>query len=77
VDWLNALLLVERGIVAQQVDDVKTVESRKKLTIDRELLTVLQTWKQTAQFAADGDWVFASPTQLGRLPWSYDQVWRV
>jgi hypothetical protein len=23
------------------------------------------------------DWVFASPFKLGRLPWSYDQVWRV
>jgi integrase len=23
------------------------------------------------------DWIFASPIQLGRLPWSYDQVWRV
>jgi hypothetical protein len=21
--------------------------------------------------------MFASPVQLGRLPWSYDQVWRV
>ena len=21
--------------------------------------------------------MFASPSQLGRLPWSYDQVWRV
>jgi len=24
IDWLNGLLLVERGIVCQQVDDVKT-----------------------------------------------------
>jgi site-specific recombinase XerD len=22
-------------------------------------------------------WVFASPAQLGHLPWSYDQIWRV
>ena len=21
--------------------------------------------------------MFASPVQLGRLPWSYDQIWRV
>jgi integrase len=77
VDWLGGQLLVERGIVCQQVDSAKTAESRKKLTIDRELLTALQTWKQTAQFSAEGDWVFASPAQLGRLPWSYDQVWRV
>ncbi len=77
VDWLDGKLLVERGIVAQQVDDVKTAESRKKLVIDRDLLTALQTWKQASQFSAQDDWMFASTAQLGRLPWSYDQVWRV
>lgn len=77
VDWLNSKLRVERGIVCQEVDDVKSEESRKQLTIDRELLTTLQGWKHTAQFSAPEDWVFASPVQLGRLPWSYDQVWRV
>jgi integrase len=77
VDWLNGKLLVERGIVCQNVDDVKTAESRKQLVIAGELLTTLQTWKQATQFPAPEHWVFASPVQLGRLPWSYDQVWRV
>lgn len=76
VDWLNGRLLVARGIVCQQVDDVKTEESRKKLVVDSELLTALQAWKQTTQFSADEDWVFASPVQIGKLPWSYNQVWR-
>jgi integrase len=73
VSWIDGKLLVERGIVCQQVDDVKTAESRKRLTIDRELLAALKTWKQATQFPAERDWVFASPAQLGRLPWSYDQ----
>ena len=77
VDWLHSKLRVERGIVCQEVDDVKSEESRKQLTIDRELLTTLQAWKHTTQFSAPEDWVFASPVQFGRLPWSYDQVWRV
>lgn len=77
VDWLNCKLTVERGIVCQTVDDVKTPESRKKLVIAGELLSALQTWKQETQFPAPDDWAFASPTQVGRLPWSYDQVWRV
>ena len=71
------LLFVERGIVAQQVDDVKTSESRKQMVIAGELLNALKTWKQTAQFSAPEDWMFASPYKLGVLPWSYDQVWRV
>jgi integrase len=77
VDWLNGTLRVERGIVCQQVEDVKTAESRRQMAIDRELLETLKTWKQATQFSAPGDWMFASPVQLGRLPWSYDQVWRV
>ena len=77
VDWLNGRLLVERGIVCQNVDDVKTTESRKQLTIDGSLLAVLQVWKQTTEFSGSDDWMFASPAQLGRLPWSYDQIWRM
>ena len=77
MDWLSGELLVERGIVCQQVDEVKTSESRKQLVIDGELLTTLQTWKQSAQFSESDDWMFASPLQLGRMPWSFDQVWRV
>ncbi len=69
--WLSAALFV------RNVDDVKTSESRKQLVIADELLTALQTWKQATQFSAPDDWMFASPVQLGRLPWSYDQVWRV
>lgn len=77
VDWLNGKLLVERGIVCQKVDDVKTAESRKQLVIAGELLGALQAWKRAAQFSASGDWMFASTVQRGKLPWSYDQVWRV
>ena len=77
VDWLNGKLLVERGIVCQNVDDVKTDGSRKQMVIAGAIVTALQSWKQTTQFSAPEDWIFASPVQLGRLPWSYDQVWRV
>jgi integrase len=77
VDWLGGKLKVERGIVCQRVDDTKTSESRKQLVIADELLDALKARKQSSQFSEPGDWVFASPAQLGRLPWSYDQVWRV
>jgi len=76
VDWLNGRLLVERGIVCQKVDDVKTSESRKTLVIADELLTALKNWKQASKFSEPEHWMFASPVQIGRLPWSYDQVWR-
>jgi integrase len=77
VDWLDGKLRIERGIVRQHVDDVKTIYSQKRMSMDGELLAILKAWKQTTQFSADGDWLFASPVQLGRLPWSYPQILRV
>jgi integrase len=47
------------------------------MSIDSSLLEVLKRWKQTTQFSAQEDWIFASPVQLGRLPWSYPLVLRV
>ena len=67
VDRLNGKLNIERGIVRQTVDDVKSEESRKQMAIDSSLIDVLKRWKQTTQFSAQEDWIFASPVLLGRL----------
>lgn len=76
VDWLNGKLRVERGIVHQKIDDVKTPESQRTMHIDTEMLHVLKTWKQVSQFSNPEDWIFASPVQIGRLPFSYAGVWQ-
>ena len=76
VDWLNGTLRIERGIVHQVVDDVKTVESERLMHIDAEVLSVLKSWKLQSQFSTPADWMFASPAQIGRLPFSYPGVWR-
>jgi len=44
------------------------------MPIDTEMLEVLKLWKQTTEFRSENDWVFASPSQLGRLPWSADSL---
>lgn len=74
IDWLSCTLNIERGIVRQRVDDVKSVNSGRKMTIDDEMLEVLKLWKQATEFRGDGDWIFASPLKLGRLPYSADAV---
>ena len=76
VDWLGTRLRVERAIVRQTVGDVKTANSTRAMSIDVEMIAILKSWRQTTQFADDGDWIFASPCQLGRLPVSYPWVWR-
>src|SRR6202051_3619900 len=77
VDWLNGALLVQRGIVIGRVAETKTEGSRRSLTLAPEILAVLKTWKMSTQFGSPNDWVFASPSQLGRLPWSYPWTWKM
>jgi integrase len=77
VDWLNRRLRVERGIVCQIVDDVKTDDSDSTMSIAPEVLAVLKTWKQTTQFSCQEAWLFASPVKIGRLPYSYTGVLHV
>jgi len=60
--------------VQQVVNDVKTDDSRKTLTISEDLLKALKAWKQATQFSGPEDWVFASPVQAGKLPYSYSGV---
>jgi integrase len=74
VDWLARKLSIRRGIVRQRVGETKTAYSERPLTIAAEMLAVLKAWKQATHFPGPEDWVFASPAQLGRLPWSADSV---
>jgi hypothetical protein len=76
LDCDKSTLQVERGIVEQNVDDVKTDDSRRTFNVAPELLGVLKAWNQASDFAEDGDWMFASPLKIGRLPYSYTGVWR-
>lgn len=77
INWLGGTLCVERGIVRQRVDETKTTGSRRIIPADAVILDVLKRWRQMTEFSADADWVFASPAQLGRLPWSYPRVLQV
>lgn len=76
VDWLEARLSVQRGIVNQKVDDVKTLGSARSFNLSTELLERLKAWKQLSEFSEPEHWVFASPFKIGRLPWSYTAVRR-
>ena len=58
------------------MDDVKTDESRKSFAVAEELLERLKEWRRATDFPADGDWIFASPLKIGRLPYSYTGFWR-
>lgn len=74
IDWLNAGLRIQRSIVRQRIGETKTEYSERAMPIDAEMLGVLKKRKQSTQFRDADDWVFASPAQIGRLPWTADSL---
>jgi integrase len=75
VDWLRKTIRIERGVVKQIVDDVKSSCSARTMACADELLEVLKHWRQATQFSEAEDWVFASAYKLGRQPLGYTFVW--
>jgi integrase len=75
VDWLGKNIRVERGIVKQVCDHVKTEGSRREMPVSDDLLELLKRWKLASQFSGAEDWVFASPWKLGRQPICYTYIW--
>ncbi len=77
VDWLGRRLRVERAIVMQHLGDCKTIGSQKNLPLADEVLAILRGWREQSAFTNPEHFIFASPVQIGRLPWSYPHVMRV
>jgi integrase len=66
VDWLNKTLRIERGVVKQIVDNVKTSHSARTMAWADEVLDLLKNWRQTSPFSESEDWMFASIYKLVR-----------
>ena len=75
IDWLNGELRLQRAVVKQIEDEVKTVHSSKPLALDRRILDLLKQHKQNSFLTEPEDWVFASPEKQGKLPRSYTSFW--
>lgn len=76
VDWTGSKLSIRRGIVEQVVGEVKTEGSVRTFILAGDLLDRLRARREHSEFSAEGDWIFASPIKIGRLPYSYTGVWR-
>lgn len=75
VDWLGKEITIERGVVKQITDLVKTEASHRSLPVSDGLLDMLKQWKLASQFTGVEEWVFASPWKLGRQPICYAYIW--
>ena len=75
IDWLAKTVTLVRGVVKQDVDDVKTEDSARTMPLADGVIAVLTQWKQVSQFSGPDDWIFASPWKLGRQPVCYSWIW--
>jgi len=75
INWIDGELRLQRAVVKQIEDEVKTVHSSKPLALDTRILDLLKQHRQKSAFTAPGDWVFASPEKHGKLPRSYTSFW--
>jgi integrase len=75
IDWFAKTVTLERGVVKQDVDDVKTEDSARTMPLADDVIIALTQWKQVSEFTRPEDWIFASPWKLGRQPVSYSWIW--
>src|SRR5271157_132861 len=75
-DWSNQEVLIQRSVIANRVDAVKTKRSKARLPLDPALITALQSWRRLSEFNADTDWVWASPFVAGEMPYYLNAVQR-
>lgn len=75
-DWQKRTVLIQRGVIANRVDAVKTKKSKARLPLDPALVALLQSWRSISQFNKEGDWVWASPFVAGEMPYYPNAVQR-
>ncbi len=74
INWDAAILSVQRGVVHCHVGNPKTLARRKPIPLAPELLTILREHRERTAYAADSDWVFASPYKRGAEPYWPDSA---
>lgn len=69
VDLVSAVIHLRRGVVNQEVSNLKTIGSRRSLPIPSALVAALGEWQKQTGFAKPSDWVYASPHVGGEQPY--------
>jgi len=75
-NWADRQVLIQRSVIANREDAVKTKKSKARLPLDPALIAVLEDWRAISEFKADSDWVWASPWVAGAMPYYLNAVQR-
>jgi integrase len=75
-NWLLHEIFIQRGFAEGYEDETKTESSNAKVPLHPMIVEALLAWRQVTPFAADDDYVFASPTMMGKKPLNSNSVQR-
>lgn len=68
LDAPEGVLNLRRGVVKNNVTELKTKASRRPVPIHAGLVEALQLVRQSSIYDRPGDWIFASPQSKGKAP---------
>ena len=69
LDFQSEEINLSRGIVRQNVGEMKTEASQKPIPLDAGLAAVLMEWRGCCAYNQQEDWIFASPDMRGSQPY--------
>ncbi len=68
-DFKNGEINLMRGVVRQNVGEMKTEASRKPVPVNSVVAEALKMWRSQCAYNQDQDWVFASVDMDGKQPY--------
>jgi integrase len=74
IDFCNLLIDIQRSIFHGILGHCKNEASRQPVPLSLDVAADLWFWKETTNYAAADDWVFASPRRKGKRPLRPDGV---
>jgi integrase len=73
-DFLAGEVRVQRAVVEAHTGEVKTYQSKKKLSFHPRVASAIQMWRSQTEFTQPEQFVFASPWQAGELPYNSSKI---
>jgi integrase len=69
LNFASEEISLRRGIVRQNIGEMKTEASQKPIPLDAGLAAVLMEWRGCCAYNQPEDWIFASPDMHGSQPY--------
>ena len=73
-NWLKNEIFIQRSTVEGYEDETKTESSNADVPLHPAIVEALLAWKQATPYGAEDDYVFASPTMMGKKPLNSNTV---